>query len=1760
MEPKNNHSSRLWVGLLVVILLAGAYFRFIGINWDENFHLHPDERFLTMVETSISPVESISQYFNTDESSLNPYNHGFGFYVYGTLPLFVVRYAAEWVGKTGYDQVHLVGRVLSACVDLLTVFLVFLIADRVYRNKGLALLAAAFSAFAVMQIQLSHYFTVDTFANFFTFLAIYYAVKILTATADTPSVSEPATINSNKLDSQKFLAALRSPSGNISDFILFGVALGMAMASKVSVAPLALVLPAVVAIRLKQIPESDRETQGLIFFRNLVLAALFSFLIFRIFQPYAFEGPGFFGLKPNEQWFSNLSDLSQQSKGNVDFPPALQWARRPLTFSLQNLILFGLGLPLGLLAWSGFIVMGYRIFRGDWQFHILVWIWTAIYFLWQSINFTRSMRYQIPIYPTLAIIAAWFVFFLWEKQRKNSLESSEIENNRFKTILPISLGAGVLFLTFLWAFAFTRIYTHPVTRVSASEWIYENIPSAINLPIETSEGVFNQRLPYKSGLIISPEKSVVIAFKPEVSGRLTEVIFSNIVAKPDSGDIKYLKASLYGDRQYQDALLSQTINDPFQKSGDPRGEAYQVVFDQDLVVDSDKTYFLKITIAPPSGEIEISGLISLGISSQGEIYWQVLPDPVETIDSEQDFSTQFTALENGVLSKIEIPHIVDWEAFPESKTLQLSIQHAGDIEGNASIAKLQDSFLPYSDARGGSYKFQLDKPVQLKENEQYVINIQKVDGPGSLALYGIRQAIESSWDDALPLSMYGYSPFDYSRGIYRSELNFEMYWDDNEEKRDRFNQILNNADYLFLSSNRQWGTTVRVPERYPLTETYYRNLLGCPPEKDIVWCYRVAKPGMFDENLGFELVSVFQSDPYLGDLRINTQFAEEAFTVYDHPKVMIFKKQQDYQPDKVREILNQVDLSKVVNLTPREASSFIGNLMLPTDRLETQRGGGTWSDYFNPGSTINHYPWLAALLWYGLFLFLGWVNFPVTRIAFYSLPDKGYPVIRLIGMLLLAYLVWIAGSIAIPVTRSLIFLVLLLLVLINGILLYKQGLSIFSEIKENINYYLIVELLFLAFFLFFLLIRVGNPDLWHPYKGGEKPMDFSYLNAVIKSSTYPPYDPWFAGGYINYYYYGFVLLGIPIKLSGILPSIAYNLALPMVFAMLAMAAFSFGWNLLSRRDDGDLKPGREQLIGAVVSSLSLLIIGNLGTVQMIWEGFQKLVVSNALIETANFFQKTAWAFQGILKFVGGENLPYGYGEWYWNPSRVIPGEPITEFPYFTFLYADLHAHLIALPLTVLALLWTISILKSQWKWGTPSGKNSKLYFACSFLFGGLIIGALKPTNSWDYPVYLGLGVVAILYTYIRYANIPGSAQHFYDDLRTRIPKALLWSVFLITLFMILYQPFSQWFGQAYTAVDLWKGEHTPIRSYFIHWGLFLFIALSWLVQESVDWMAKTPLSSLKKLNPYFWAIAGSFAILLLLVIGLVFIGVQISWIVLPLVFWSVILLLRPDRSDEQRAVLFMIPSGLVLTLAVELIVLRGDIGRMNTVFKFYLQAWTLLSLAAAVSLTWFYSAIRTTWLGFWRKFWNVLFLLLASGAFLFPLFASIDKIRDRISVSAPHSLNGMTYMLNSTYSDKDNEIDLSQDYEAIRWMQDNVTGSPVIVEANTPEYRWGNRFTIYTGLPGVVGWNWHQRQQRAVVPSEWVTERVDEISGFYTTLDRQETVDFLKKFSVSYIIVGQLEEIYYGENGLSKFADWNGELWEMVYEADDTRIYRVNRE
>jgi uncharacterized membrane protein len=228
---------------------------------------------------------------------------------------------------------------------------------------------------------------------------------------------------------------------------------------------------------------------------------------------------------------------------------------------------------------------------------------------------------------------------------------------------------------------------------------------------------------------------------------------------------------------------------------------------------------------------------------------------------------------------------------------------------------------------------------------------------------------------------------------------------------------------------------------------------------------------------------------------------------------------------------------------------------------------------------------------------------------------------------------------------------------------------------------------------------------------------------------------------------------------------------------------------------------------------------------------------------------------------------------------------------------------------------------------------------------------------------------------------------------------------------------------------------------------------------------------------------------------------------------------------------------------------------MNTIFKFYLQGWALLSVSAAAAFVWLLPELQA-WLPGWRSLFEGGTALLLVGAALYTVSATTDKINDRMAPDVPITLDSITYMKYAQYTDFGVTMDLDQDFEAIRWMQDHVEGSPVILEANCPEYRWCTRFTIYTGLPGVVGWNWHERQQRTLTP-QLVEDRVSEVGTFYKTTDTQQAQAFLKKYGVRYIIVGQLERAEYQGAGLLKFFQYDGQLWDTVYREGETTIYKV---
>jgi YYY domain-containing protein len=1807
-SPRSRPGIRLFDLLLLLVLLTAAFFRFSGLDWGEYQYLHPDERFLIWVGSDISPVSSLGEYFDTQNSTLNPHNRGHGFYVYGTLPMFITRYVVQWVyGHSGFQEMTDIGRTLSALADLLTVALVYVIASRLY-GRRVALLASAFSAAAVLQIQQSHFFTMDTFLTLFMLLAFYFAVRV--STVGYAAYRRSALSNSSPAFAPGAQAYPETPApedvepappSRLPDFVShplfllslgFGAALGMAVASKLNAAPIAATLPLALVIAGLRLPRHERERFALQAGLYLALAAVVSVIVFRIFQPYAFSGPGFFGVTPNPRWVDNIRSLQNQTAGDVDFPPAMQWARRSIFFSGQNMVLWGLGLPLGILAWAGFLWAAWRSLLSlgqparlpqpgepprhapEWQRHALIVIWTGAYFGWQSLNHNPTLRYQLPIYPLLAIFAAWAVIALYDRGRAHlSPEARQPHRSRLWQAAAVVAGGSVLLATYAYAYAFTGVYTRPITRLEASRWVYEHLPGPISLIIQSEQGQTLQSLPFPYEQSLGPGQPYVTQFQPRTGGVLQTLHFPHVAAVEPDAQAASLTATL-SDQPFNENPLARgsvTIAPP-PAGGSSLGEPYTLQLDQPVQLEEGRTYYLLLETGGPVSSTTLDAPVTLRIASAGDNLDQQVsgmqPIPLQpgmpvTLPVEAAFS--------GLLTGVHLPPLQVESASAEPLAVRVLVLRPED---SRLLAAGQAVYRPGLTQQGVDIAF--DALVPIQQQETYLLQIELESAGEHFRLYGTALANEGDWDDPVPWRMDMYDPFG---GLYPPDLNFHMYWEDNPEKRERFVRILHTSEYIAITSNRQWGSLPRIPERFPLVTAYYRSLLGCPLSESIQWCYNVAEPGMFSGQMGYELVQTFTSYPQLGPLELNTQFAEEAFTVYDHPKVFIFRKTADYDPQRVERLLGAVDLTRVVNRPPGQMGSYPATLMLPADRLEQLREGGTWSDLFSTQALHNRYPALGVVLWYAALLLLGLAVYPLLRLALPGLPDRGYPVARIAGLLLFSYTAWLLGSARVPVTQGLLGLLFVLLLGVGAIAAWFQRRALAGELRLRWRYFLSIEGLFLAFFLFDLLIRIANPDLWHPAMGGEKPMDFAYFNAVIRSEIFPPYDPWQAGGYLNYYYYGFVLVGMLTKLLGILPAVAFNLIFPTMFAMLAMGAFSAAWNLLAARlalpalDDEPAGSPQVEIAfpppaapnlywRGLVAALLMAVMGNLGTVRMLWRGYQQLGSSaEAVAGSANLITRMVWAFRGFFESLSGGSLPYALHHWYWIPSRAIDAqgdvEPITEFPFFTVLYADPHAHLYALPLSLLAVAFIISVVRARLRWSSP------LAAALGFGLGGLAIGALRPTNTWDFYPYLALGVVAVLYSALAYytpspallRRLPALAQ--IPPLALRLIAAAAGAALLVGLAHLLFQPYAAWYGAAYTEVGRWEGPTTSSPDFLVHWGVFLFLIITWLAWETIEWMADTPLTALRRLEALKAPILVSHFLLAAGVLLLMAFEVRIAWLALPLAAWAGALILRPGQPDSKRLALFLIGTGFFITMLVEVIVLKGDIARMNTVFKFYLQAWTLFSIAAAAGLGWVAGKLRY-WSGGLRSAWQAVLGVLFAAALLYTLTATLAKVEDRFTQAAPPGLDGMRYMQYATYF-WDGEMILNQDYAAIRWLQENVEGSPVIVETASPDggYRWAARMSIYTGLPTVAGWEWHQMQQRAVNPAFWVSARVQEVGAFYTTTDLDSAFHFLEKYDVRYIIVGQYERNKFPGPGLDKFPQGEGQYWRTVFSLSDTVIYEV---
>jgi YYY domain-containing protein len=445
---------------------------------------------------------------------------------------------------------------------------------------------------------------------------------------------------------------------------------------------------------------------------------------------------------------------------------------------------------------------------------------------------------------------------------------------------------------------------------------------------------------------------------------------------------------------------------------------------------------------------------------------------------------------------------------------------------------------------------------------------------------------------------------------------------------------------------------------------------------------------------------------------------------------------------------------------------------------------------------------------------------------------------------------------------------------------------------------------------------------------------------------------------------------------------------------------------------------------------------------------------------------------------------------------------------------------------------------------------------------GLVVGSLRWLNSWDYPPFLLVGLAAIVI----------SERWLEGGLASASMRGAGKVLLLAGLSFLLFKPFLDSYAAPVSGL-ISSPETTPPDQYLAHFGVLLAPVVLWLLflaaralrssrAASSGYSDGVPLTA----GVVAWCIA-AFA----LPLTMAYAALEGQWLIavlLPVVALVMLLAARELRSRRPDAglrlfLLALLGLGLGLSIGVDLVTIKGDIERMNTVFKFYLHAWAVFSIVAAFGV-WQLAFVL------WRPAMHagsrslakaggsvaaaaLVSLLVAAG--LYPLLATPVRLDDRFE-DLPATLDGTAYMREAIYNDQKGPLELTYDYEGIQWLRQNVEGSPAIVEGRADLYRWGGRFSIYTGLPAVVGWDWHERQQRGEL-AHLVEQRGREVDAFYTSQDVDQAQRFLRRYSVQYVILGQLERNYYPAAGLRKLQSGLGGALEVAYENEQLTIYRV---
>lgn len=794
-------------------------------------------------------------------------------------------------------------------------------------------------------------------------------------------------------------------------------------------------------------------------------------------------------------------------------------------------------------------------------------------------------------------------------------------------------------------------------------------------------------------------------------------------------------------------------------------------------------------------------------------------------------------------------------------------------------------------------------------------------------------------------------------------------------------------------------------------------------------------------------------------------------------------------------------------------------------------------------------------IWYVILTLLGWLTFPLTYSLFPALKDRGYTLARAAGLLIWGYAFWLLASLGAAQndTGGILFALILLIGLSVWSIVHHQS-ALVDFLRSNRSLIITTEILFFVAFAFLAFVRSANPDL----TGTERPMELAFINGILRSPTFPPQDPWLSGYAISYYYFGYVMTAMLARISGINGSTAHNLMTSLIFALGAIGSYGIVYNLLSatRKSQDESVQSSESSAPrrlALLAPLFLLLVSNFETVLEVLHRLGLFWTKDPVTGT---FTSSFWTWLDMKELSLPPVEPFYWVPdrylWWWRASRVIQDydmvggfkEVIDEFPFFSFLLGDLHPHVLAIPFGLLAISVALNLFFGGWR-GEINLFGIRLHIDLKgFFFAALVLGGLAFLNTWD--ILVAAALIVSAYVFWRAHEEGWSWARFEDLLTLAIPLGIF--------SLLLYFPF--YIGFSSQAGGILPNFMYPTRGVhlWVMWGTLFIPIFAWLLYI---WRGEK-LSSNWKLGILLGV---GFALLLFLatfIIGwlgtivekefvayfldsqrmtaaqyisatsmrrLTYIGSLIT--LLAVLIPSLSFLFARQESNELDTlstketnygspsprlpaatfVLLLLTLGAVLVIAPEFVYLRDQFGyRINTVFKFYYQAWMLWSIAAAFGVGILLQNLR----GVVNVLFRVLIGIVIFAGLLYPSFGLMTKT------------DGFKPLFGFTLNDFDRvKRETPDEAAAVEFLLTVPNG--VVAEAIGDGYSGYARISMLTGLQTVLGWPGHEAQWRGTFEPQG--SRRNDISKLYITTRWDEAQAIIDQYHIRYIYIGTLERV-----------------------------------